>query len=439
MRLARRPRPKRTWVQRFFLLVTLVIVSISTVAAILLAYTSDTVGQIPRTAFGNTLTSQSTERNEPLNFLLIGSDSIANLPDNSYLRQVSGRSSRQLLTDTLIILRLDFQGGGNDTEVQASALSIPRDLYVPISGYRDSWQKINSLVYFTDKPTLVQTIRDVLDIPIHHVVEVDFNGFMRLFETLGGLDVYLEYPLRDRKAQLSIPTAGCVTLTPLQALGLVRTRELQAYVDNFDGWYGPSPSAWVRVDGTGDFGRQARQQDFLILALQQAFDSGFRNPLKISGIIDEILSGGFVTLDDRLTPEKAIALAQQFKDFRPNELEKYLLPTVYDFADELSIQKIIESEAEPILDVFRGVEVTELENASDNNSETGSPDTINTSAASSEALNSETGSPDTINTSAASSEALNSETGSMNTSSVTLTDEEKRAEILERAGNIRGC
>ncbi|HJM28342.1 MAG TPA: hypothetical protein QF431_04445, partial [Acidimicrobiales bacterium] len=125
MRLARRPRPKRTWVQRFFLLVTLVIVSISTVAAILLAYTSDTVGQIPRTAFGNTLTSQSTERNEPLNFLLIGSDSIANLPDNSYLRQVSGRSSRQLLTDTLIILRLDFQGGGNDTEVQASALSIP--------------------------------------------------------------------------------------------------------------------------------------------------------------------------------------------------------------------------------------------------------------------------------------------------------------------------
>jgi len=27
----------------------------------------------------------------------------------------------------------------------------------------------------------------------------------------------------------------------------------------------------------------------------------------------------------------------------------------------------------------------------------------------------------------------------MNTSSVTLTDEEKRAEILERAGNIRGC
>ena len=114
---------------------------------------------------------------------------------------------------------------------------------------------------------------------------------------------------------------------------------------------------WVRVDGTGDFGRQARQQDFLILALQQAFDSGFRNPLKITEIIQEVLGGGFVTLDDRLTPEKAIQVAQQFRNFQPNDLKKYQLPTVYDFADELSIQRIIESQAEPILEIFRGSEV----------------------------------------------------------------------------------
>ena len=118
-------------------------------------------------------------------------------------------------------------------------------LYAFKSRDDNEMQKINSIVYFTDKPTLVQTIRDVLDIPIHHVVEVDFNGFMRLFETIGGLDVYLEYPLRDKKAQLDIPESGCVTLTPLQALGLVRSRELQAYVENFDGWYGPSANAWV--------------------------------------------------------------------------------------------------------------------------------------------------------------------------------------------------
>ena len=422
MSIDRRPRRKRTWFQRFFLLVTFLIFCSSTVAAILLAYTSETVGEIPRTAYGTTLSVESESNSDPLNFLLIGSDSIANLPDGDYLRRVSGRSSRQLLTDTLIVLRLDPSGG-----TKASALSLPRDLYVPISGYNEM-QRINSIVYFTDKPTLVQTIRDVLEIPIHHVVEVDFNGFMRLFETIGGLDVYLEYPLRDRKAQLNIPESGCVTLTPLQALGLVRTRELEAYVENFDGWYGPSANAWVRVDGTGDFGRQERQQDFLILALQQAFDSGFRNPLKITEIIQEVLGEGFVNLDDRLTPQKAINLAQQFRNFRPNDLQKYLLPTVYDFADELSIQRIIEAEAKPILDVFRSPSLKDPEELSLNNSFSEMPlenaDVfVKTSFGLSE------NSQEFFVGSVTSSQKMQTE----------LTNAEKRAEILEKAAKIRGC
>ena len=422
MPVDRRPRRRRTWFQRFFLLVAFLLFCSSTVAAILLAYTSETVGKIPRTAYGTSLSAESESNSDPLNFLLIGSDSIANLPEGDYLRRVSGRSSRQLLTDTLIVLRLDPNGA-----TKASALSLPRDLYVPISGYNEM-QKINSIVYFTDKPTLVQTIRDVLEIPIHHVVEVDFNGFMRLFETIGGLDVYLEYPLRDRKAQLNIPESGCVTLTPLQALGLVRTRELEAYVENFDGWYGPSANAWVRVDGTGDFGRQERQQDFLILALQQAFDSGFRNPLKITEIIQEVLGEGFVNLDDRLTPQKAINLAQQFRNFRPNDLQKYLLPTVYDFADELSIQRIIEAEAKPILDVFRSPSLKDPEELSLNNSFSEMPlenaDVfVKTSFGLSE------NSQEFFVGSVTSSQKMQTE----------LTNAEKRAEILEKAAKIRGC
>ena len=422
MPIDQRPRRRRTWFQRFFLLVAFLMFCSSTVAAILLAYTSETVGRIPRTAYGTSLSAESESNSDPLNFLLIGSDSIANLPEGDYLRRVSGRSSRQLLTDTLIVLRLDPSGA-----TKASALSLPRDLYVPISGYNEM-QKINSIVYFTDKPTLVQTIRDVLDIPIHHVVEVDFNGFMRLFETIGGLDVYLEYPLRDKKAQLDIPESGCVTLTPLQALGLVRTRELQAYVENFDGWYGPSANVWVRVDGTGDFGRQERQQDFLILALQQAFDSGFRNPLKITEIIQEVLGGGFVNLDDRLTPQKAIDLAQQFRNFRPDDLEKYLLPTVYDFADELSIQRIVEVEAEPILDVFRNSSLIGSEDLSLNNSfsEIYLENVELFTATSFELSENSQGF------------FVGPATGSQKMQTE-LTNAEKRAEILEKAAKIRGC
>ena len=136
----------------------------STVAAILLAYTSETVGKIPRTAYGTSLSAElESTSDDPLNFLLIGSDSIANLPEGDYLRRASGRSSKQLLTDTLIILRLDPGGA-----TKASALSLPRDLYFPLSGYNEM-MKINSIVYFTDKPTLVQTIRDVLDLSLIHI------------------------------------------------------------------------------------------------------------------------------------------------------------------------------------------------------------------------------------------------------------------------------
>ncbi len=423
MPIDKRPKRRRTWFQRLCLLLTFLIFCSSTVAAILLAYTSETVGRIPRTAYGTSLSAESESSGDPLNFLLIGSDSIANLPEGSYLRRVSGRSSKQLLTDTLMILKLDPSGDG-----KASALSLPRDLYVPISGYRDSWQKINSIVYFTDKPTLVETIRDVLGIPIHHVIEVDWNGFYELFQAIGGLDVYIEYPLRDRKAQLSIPESGCVTLTALQALGLVRTRELKAYVENFDGWYGPSPNAWVRVDGSGDFGRQERQQDFLILALQQAFDSGFRNPIKITEIIQEILGGGFVNLDDRLTPQKAITLAQQFRNFRPNDLEKYLLPTVYDFANDLSIQRIIEAEAEPILDIFRSPSSGGAEDLS-----------LNADMPEIPLRNSELFSLTTFGVPKDSQEASFSTVSTSQKMQTELTDAEKRALILENAGKIRGC
>ena len=60
----------------------------------------------------------------------------------------------------------------------------------------------------------MQTVRDYFAIPIHHVIQVDFNGFLELFEIIGGLDVYIEFPIKDKKAQLSIEETGCVSLTP---------------------------------------------------------------------------------------------------------------------------------------------------------------------------------------------------------------------------------
>tara|TARA_Y100001970_G_scaffold158371_1_gene193684 strand:+ start:2406 stop:3671 length:1266 start_codon:yes stop_codon:yes gene_type:complete len=225
-----------------------------------------------------------------------------------------------------------------------SVVSIPRDLWVPISGYGGEHQKINSLLTFTGPQTLVQTVRDYFAIPIHHVIQVDFNGFLELFEIIGGLDIYIEFPIKDKKAQLSIEETGCVSLTPEQGLGIVRSRTMQAYIQG----------EWREVDSLSDLDRMDRQQDFLILALQQAFDSGFRDPGKIRKVIEDVFRGGYLTLDDRMTPEDMIDLANRFSGFDANALNRYTLPTFFDWDGPYSILRLYEAEAQIILDVFRG-------------------------------------------------------------------------------------
>lgn len=363
MAITRQPRPRRTWVQRICIFFLVVAFFGSSLSAALLAYAKDTVSSIPRTAFGNILTQEITEavqsedpegvetsnpienlERETINFFLIGTDSIASLPEGHRLRQT--RSAAQLLTDTLIVLRLDTgessDGGAGPADV--SVVSIPRDLWVPISGYGGEHQKINSLLAFTGPQTLVQTVRDYFAIPIHHVIQVDFNGFLELFEIIGGLDLYIEFPIKDKKAQLSIEETGCVSLTPEQGLGIVRSRTMQAFIQG----------EWREVDSLSDLDRMGRQQDFLILALQQAFDSGFRDPGKIRNVIEDVFRGGYLTLDDRMTPEDMIDLANRFSSFDANALNRYTLPTFFDWDGPYSILRLYEAEAQIILDVFRG-------------------------------------------------------------------------------------
>ncbi len=219
------PKPRRTWPQRAILGLNVVIVLTAALSALILAYVKETVSDLDRVSFGSQLdnpeappaagvdaaddTGEPVEELEPaLNFLLVGVDSIATLPSDHPLRQT--RSGTQL-TDTLIVLRVDPNTGA------ASAVSIPRDLWVPLAGGPEG--KVNSALAFTGELGLVQTVQDALDIPIHRYIQVDFNGFLELIRILGGIDVWLDYPLRDPKAQFEVLRTGCVTLSPDEALG----------------------------------------------------------------------------------------------------------------------------------------------------------------------------------------------------------------------------
>jgi len=151
------------------------------------------------------------------------------------------------LADTAILIRLDPSKGAT------AIMSIPRDLRVNIPGVGK--RKINE-AYATGGPKLsVRTIRNLLGIPINHVVNINFGGFRRAVDRLGCVfaDVDRRYfndnmpPAGggDPYAVIDIK-AGYQRLCGEDALSFVRFRHL----DN-------------------DLVRAARQQDFLRQAKDQ--------------------------------------------------------------------------------------------------------------------------------------------------------------------------
>ncbi len=119
---------------------------------------------------------------ETVNFLLIGSDK---------------RPGGSFRTDTMVIAILRPNDG------QVSLISIPRDLWVFIPGWEN--QRINtayqhgiSVGYPGGGPGLLkETIQYNLGIRIDHTAMVEFDGFRKIVDTLGGVDVPVSCPYTD--------------------------------------------------------------------------------------------------------------------------------------------------------------------------------------------------------------------------------------------------
>jgi len=119
---------------------------------------------------------------DTINFLLIGSDK---------------RSGTSFRTDTMVVAVLRPKDG------QVSLISIPRDLWVYIPGWEN--QRINTAYQHGELnghpgggPGLLKdTIEYNLGIHIDHTAMVDFDGFRKIVDTLGGVDVPIACPYTD--------------------------------------------------------------------------------------------------------------------------------------------------------------------------------------------------------------------------------------------------
>ncbi|MEE9414683.1 MAG: LCP family protein, partial [Acidimicrobiales bacterium] len=274
-----------------------------------------TIQTLPRIPIGaSQLLSPQVEPGEPQNFLLVGSDSAARLDEGASAAQGRDLSTeaKRSRADTMMLLRVDPATGS------AAVLSLPRDLWVPINGKE---QKLNA-AFLEGPDLLVETVKSYFDVDVHHYLQVDFAGFARVIDSIGGVPIYFKNPTRDLRSGLDIEQSGCVTLDGNAALSYVRSRKYyQEFIDD----------AWRSTDGKSDLDRTARQRDFLILALEQTVDRTGRNPLEIRGLINAVTSdGGSLGLDDTLSIQDLLDLGNIFANFDPESLQRFELPVTDD-------------------------------------------------------------------------------------------------------------
>jgi LCP family protein required for cell wall assembly len=270
-----------------------------------------------------------------MNVLLVGSDSRANTEGD--IAEATGKGEEGTegqRSDTIMVLHIDA-----NTQ-KAAILSIPRDLWVPIAGtsYRD---KINSAFALGGAPQLIQTIQQGLGIEINHYVEVDFAGFERLVNTLGGVKVYVDAPARDKNTGLDIPVKGCVQLDGYQALAFVRSRYYESYENG----------VWVQ-DPTSDLGRIQRQQDFVRRVMKKAVSQGIWNPLTLNRMVK--IGVDNVTLDRAMSTKDIVTVARKFRSLDPDTVEMNTLPSTRAFRGDADVQILDEAEAQELIDTING-------------------------------------------------------------------------------------
>ncbi len=185
------------------------------------------------------------ERKERVNILLLGIDK---RPDEFYSR-----------TDTIILVTID------PNSKTAGMLSIPRDLFVSIPGYDED--RINKAYWLGDKnnypgggPALaMKTVQYNLGVPVHFYAQIDFKGFEKIVDTLGGIDIYAPQTIDDPKFPDSnygydpfYIEEGAHTLNGHDAMRYARTRATRG----------------------ADFARAKRQQQVLLAIRDKALRIG---------------------------------------------------------------------------------------------------------------------------------------------------------------------
>lgn len=289
-------KKKRRWsfVQKG--LITLLVLAILGVFGTV-AYVMWTEGKIDRIP-GSDLLSLTAAGSEPETFLIVGTDDRTDLPEewDDKFGSIGGRR-----TDVMMVAHL-VPGE------RIQLLSIPRDLKVEIPGHGTN--RVNAAYVFGGPDLLVETIQQETGIPINHYVEIDFGGFGRIVDSLGGVTMNFPEAARDGKSGLQVE-AGTQTLDGEMAVAYARSRHYEVQRDG----------NWTS-DATGDINRTQRQQEILVRLFDQVTSpsSAFNLPTFLPVFADQI------TANEGLSLGVMSEIARAALGLRSGDIERATLP-----------------------------------------------------------------------------------------------------------------
>lgn len=120
--------------------------------------------------------------------------------------------------DTIILFHID------PVDLRGSLLSIPRDTLVEIPEYGKD--KINAAYAYGGEELMIKTVSNFLDAEINHYITLDFDGFVKLIDALGGVNITIDRPMTDPKSGAYF-SAGNHHFTGEQALAFTRDRSTE--------------------------------------------------------------------------------------------------------------------------------------------------------------------------------------------------------------------
>ncbi|MFD9410953.1 LCP family protein [Streptomyces sp. NPDC059989] len=262
------------------------------------------------------------------NILLIGSDSRSGYDNARY-----GQDEGTQRSDTTILLHLPAD------RRSATAVSIPRDLMAEIpaclkaDGSRtgERFAQFNWAFQWGGAACTIRTVEKLTGIRVDHHMVIDFGGFKKMVDAIGGVEICLKQPMDDPEAKLRL-AAGRQTLQGEQALGFVRAR--------------------YSLGNGSDTERMERQQQFLGSLVKKVQSNGvLLNPARLYPLLDAATSS--VTTDPGLASLRGLyELVRGIRDI-PTDQVKFLTVPRQPYAGDPNRDELVEPDAARLFQQLR--------------------------------------------------------------------------------------